>query len=162
MLLHSLSDGWQIPLKIPVTCTNYNGWMDTSWVVQLFVFVRVCLSCVCVTCQSHYVPVITATCTSLSNTDIEVSSTSAGIREVAEAVTHARFVGTNSASDEVVLMRILRVCHVAYLFYMCYSFLSLSLSLSLSHSTDVKHTTVFTCWLFIDEWECLWDNAVVF
>ncbi len=38
-----------------------------------------------------------------------MSSTSQGIREVAEAVTHARFVGTNTSNDEVVLMRILRV-----------------------------------------------------
>ena len=32
-----------------------------------------------------------------------------GICEVAEAVTHARFVGTSTASDEVVLMKILKV-----------------------------------------------------
>lgn len=34
-----------------------------------------------------------------------------GICEVAEAVTHARFVGTSTASDEVVLMKILKVPH---------------------------------------------------
>ena len=34
---------------------------------------------------------------------------SKGICEVAEAVTHARFVGTSTASDEVVLMKILKV-----------------------------------------------------
>ena len=31
------------------------------------------------------------------------------IREVAEAITHAKFVGTSPASDEVVLMKILNV-----------------------------------------------------
>lgn len=36
-------------------------------------------------------------------------SAATGIREVAEAITHARFVGTSTASDEVVLMRILKV-----------------------------------------------------
>ena len=42
-------------------------------------------------------------------TDPNFMSASQGIREVAEAVTHARFVGTSTASDEVVLMRILKV-----------------------------------------------------
>ena len=32
-----------------------------------------------------------------------------GIKMVAEAITHARFVGTSSSSDEVVLMKILKV-----------------------------------------------------
>ena len=41
--------------------------------------------------------------------DPALPSTPHGIREVAEAVTHARFVGTNTSNDEVVLMRILRV-----------------------------------------------------
>lgn len=36
-------------------------------------------------------------------------SAAQGIREVGEAVTHARFVGTNTSNDEVVLMRILNV-----------------------------------------------------
>lgn len=36
-------------------------------------------------------------------------SAAQAIREVAEAITHAKFVGTNSASDEVVLMKILNV-----------------------------------------------------
>ena len=31
------------------------------------------------------------------------------IRDVAEAITHAKFVGTSPASDEVVLMKILNV-----------------------------------------------------
>lgn len=41
--------------------------------------------------------------------DPQRSSTPQAIMEVAEAVTHARFIGTNSSDDEVVLMRILRV-----------------------------------------------------
>ena len=32
-----------------------------------------------------------------------------GIEAIADAVTHARFVGTDPASDEVVLMKILQV-----------------------------------------------------
>lgn len=32
------------------------------------------------------------------------------IENMADAVTHARFVGTDPASDEVVLMKILQVC----------------------------------------------------
>jgi brefeldin A-resistance guanine nucleotide exchange factor 1 len=39
----------------------------------------------------------------------EYSSSAQGIREIGEAVTHARFVGTNTANDEVVLMTILKV-----------------------------------------------------
>lgn len=34
------------------------------------------------------------------------------IENMADAVTHARFVGTDPASDEVVLMKILQVRHV--------------------------------------------------
>lgn len=34
------------------------------------------------------------------------------IENMADAVTHARFVGTDPASDEVVLMKILQVQHV--------------------------------------------------
>lgn len=36
-------------------------------------------------------------------------SAASGIESLSEAVTHARFVGTNPASDEVVLMKILQV-----------------------------------------------------
>ena len=36
-------------------------------------------------------------------------SAASGIENLSEAVTHARFVGTNPASDEVVLMKILQV-----------------------------------------------------
>ena len=36
-------------------------------------------------------------------------SAAVGIENLSEAVTHARFVGTNPASDEVVLMKILQV-----------------------------------------------------
>lgn len=37
---------------------------------------------------------------------------------MADAVTHARFVGTDPASDEVVLMKILQVQHVFVFFYL--------------------------------------------
>lgn len=36
-------------------------------------------------------------------------STSAAVESIADAVTHARFVGTDPESDEVVLMKILQV-----------------------------------------------------
>ena len=36
-------------------------------------------------------------------------SASSGIENLADAVTHARFVGTDPSSDEVVLMKILQV-----------------------------------------------------
>lgn len=43
--------------------------------------------------------------------DIDSTQESAAIvvESIADAVTHARFVGTDSGSDEVVLMRILHV-----------------------------------------------------
>lgn len=34
----------------------------------------------------------------------------AAIENIADAVTHARFVGTDPSSDEVILMKILHVC----------------------------------------------------
>jgi brefeldin A-resistance guanine nucleotide exchange factor 1 len=37
-----------------------------------------------------------------------------GIEAIADAVTHARFVGTDPASDEVVLMKILTVRNLDY------------------------------------------------
>lgn len=37
------------------------------------------------------------------------TSTPSGIESLADAVTHARFVGTDPSSDEVVLMKILQV-----------------------------------------------------
>ena len=42
-------------------------------------------------------------------TDPDVDSAAAAIENVADAVTHARFVGTDPGSDEVVLMKILHV-----------------------------------------------------
>jgi len=42
-------------------------------------------------------------------------SAAVGIENLSEAVTHARFVGTNPASDEVVLMKILQVLHTLML-----------------------------------------------
>eukprot|EP00041_Stephanoeca_diplocostata_P037714 m.1438472 g.1438472 ORF g.1438472 m.1438472 type:complete len:1564 (+) comp25091_c1_seq3:265-4956(+) len=41
--------------------------------------------------------------------DMESPSAAAGIENIADAVTHAKFVGTDIASDEVVLMKILQV-----------------------------------------------------
>ena len=36
-------------------------------------------------------------------------SASCGVESIADAVTHARFIGTNPSNDEVVLMKILQV-----------------------------------------------------
>lgn len=41
--------------------------------------------------------------------DPSCESASSGIDNLADAVTHARFVGTDPSSDEVVLMKILQV-----------------------------------------------------
>ena len=48
-------------------------------------------------------------------TDPSHPSASSGVETLSEAVTHARFVGTNPASDEVVLMKILQVLHTLML-----------------------------------------------
>lgn len=48
------------------------------------------------------------------------------MESLADAVTHARFVGTDSGSDEVVLMKILHVRH------------QLAASLSYNHSCSLK------------------------
>lgn len=45
----------------------------------------------------------------LSITDANHEAAADGIENMADAVTHARFVGTDPASDEVVLMKILQV-----------------------------------------------------
>lgn len=45
----------------------------------------------------------------LSTSDPVHDGTAEGIENMADAVTHARFVGTDPASDEVVLMKILQV-----------------------------------------------------
>lgn len=42
-------------------------------------------------------------------TDPTHEGTAEGMENMADAVTHARFVGTDPASDEVVLMKILQV-----------------------------------------------------
>lgn len=42
-------------------------------------------------------------------TDPTSESAASGIENLADAVTHARFVGTDPSSDEVVLMKILQV-----------------------------------------------------
>ena len=44
-----------------------------------------------------------------TRTDLHHPSAPNGVEKLSEAVTHARFVGTNPASDEVVLMKILQV-----------------------------------------------------
>ena len=41
--------------------------------------------------------------------DPSKESAASGIENLADAVTHARFVGTDPSSDEVVLMKILQV-----------------------------------------------------
>lgn len=44
-----------------------------------------------------------------SGADPSHEGTAEGMENMADAVTHARFVGTDPASDEVVLMKILQV-----------------------------------------------------
>lgn len=44
------------------------------------------------------------------NKDLNSETAALCVQQIADAVTHARFVGTDSASDEVVLMKILHVC----------------------------------------------------
>lgn len=50
----------------------------------------------------------------LSFADANHEAAAEAIENMADAVTHARFVGTDPASDEVVLMKILQVQHVYY------------------------------------------------
>jgi len=42
--------------------------------------------------------------------DMSSPCAASGIENIADAVTHAKFVGTDLANDEVVLMKILQVC----------------------------------------------------
>ena len=42
--------------------------------------------------------------------DINSETSSLTVQQISDAVTHARFVGTDSSSDEVFLMKILHVC----------------------------------------------------
>ena len=65
----------------------------------------------------------------LLSLDPALFSTPQGIREVSEAVTHARFVGTNSSNDEVVLMRIIRVCFSLLAIKICVLCVCISLSM---------------------------------
>ncbi len=46
--------------------------------------------------------------------DPSCETATAAIENVADAVTHARFVGTDPSSDEVVLMKILHVSSVLF------------------------------------------------
>ena len=43
-------------------------------------------------------------------TDVNSDNSASAIENIADAVTHARFVGTDPGSDEVVLMKIIHVC----------------------------------------------------
>ena len=52
-------------------------------------------------------------CGLVSDSDINCAEAASAIENIADAVTHARFVGTEPGSDEVVLMKIL---HVSYFF----------------------------------------------
>ena len=42
------------------------------------------------------------------------------VQQIADSITHARFVGTDSSSDEVVLMKILHVCGIFSYFILIY------------------------------------------
>lgn len=53
-------------------------------------------------------------CVSFLFADANHEAAAEAIENMADAVTHARFVGTDPASDEVVLMKILQVHHVYY------------------------------------------------
>lgn len=47
--------------------------------------------------------------------DDKCETAAAAIENIADAVTHARFVGTDQSTDEVVLMKILHVSNLQYL-----------------------------------------------
>ncbi len=61
--------------------------------------------------QGHVFHEPLTSCYSYLSTDEEPTSEKSGaaIENVADAVTHARFVGTDPSNDEVVLMKILHV-----------------------------------------------------
>lgn len=67
------------------------------------VYCHCSLSCTVVKC-----------CISCLFLDANHEAAAEAIENMADAVTHARFVGTDPASDEVVLMKILQVQHVFF------------------------------------------------
>ena len=72
--------------------------------------------------------------------DPSLMSAADGIKMVADAITHARFVGTSSASDEVVLMRILKVT-ASVCMYVC-----VCVYTDFCCCSDFELNTVCACW----------------
>ena len=60
---------------------------------------------------SMFISVPTYNSAILLYADPKCETAAAAIENIADAVTHARFVGTDPGSDEVVLMKILHVSH---------------------------------------------------
>ena len=59
----------------------------------------------------NIIPIFMLLCPVNFLTDPTCESAASGIENLADAVTHARFVGTDPSSDEVVLMKILQVLY---------------------------------------------------
>jgi hypothetical protein len=55
-------------------------------------------------------------------TDLESPNASSGIEAIADTVAHVRFVGTDWASDEVVLMKMLQVNQLHWLWFIFLGF----------------------------------------
>lgn len=67
---------------------------------------------ICMYCDSYELNISLYTCI----TDSRTPPGAAAVEAIADAVTHARFVGTDPESDEVVLMKILYVSLSSYNF----------------------------------------------
>ena len=82
-------------------------------------------------------------------------SASIVVESLADAVTHARFVGTDSGSDEVVLMKILHVSGSTKIHFW----------LLINHSLVVPGLETVgssSCWGPSLKWKCLWNHAKLF
>ena len=76
--------------------------------------------------------------------DTSIEGATSGIENIADAVTHARFVGTDPGSDEVVLMKILQVISVCL--FVC---LPVCLSVCLSSVGLCVGLCLSVCLLFL-------------
>lgn len=93
---------------------------------------------------------------SLISSDASHDAAAEAIENMADAVTHARFVGTDPASDEVVLMKILQVHHL-YIWHClevqdrlrlsCLLLCSLVLPQELIMTAQRNHSSHFACCL---------------
>lgn len=82
------------------------------------------------------------------------------IENMADAVTHARFVGTDPASDEVVLMKILQVCPVCLVSAVTANH-SMHVSTVVPAASGPEDFVADTSGSPPDQRVCLWDHAVL-